>query len=45
MKGFKGFCGLSFVHGAIDVTQTHIEKIHNAFIGDYFFFKSKGYIM
>jgi len=45
MKGFKGFCGLPYVHGAIDVTQIYIQKPHNAFIGDYFSFKSKGYNM
>jgi hypothetical protein len=45
MKGFKGFCGLPSVHGAIDVTKNHIQKPHNVIAEDYFSFKSKGYSM
>jgi len=45
MRGFKRFCGLPSIHGAIDETQIHIQKPHGAFIKDYFSFKSKVYKM
>jgi hypothetical protein len=45
MRGFKRFCGLPSIHGAIDETQIHIQKPRSAFAGDYFSFKSKVYMM
>jgi hypothetical protein len=45
MRGFKRYYGLPFIHGAIDVTQIHIQKPQSAFNGDYFSFKSKVYNM
>ncbi len=35
MVGFKWFCGLPFVHGAIDVTQIHIQKPKGTCAGFY----------
>ncbi len=43
MVGFKTFCGLPFIHGAIDVI--HIHKSKRTFVRDYFSFKSKFYNM
>jgi hypothetical protein len=36
MVGFKCFCGLPFVHGAIDVTQIHIQEPKGTFFGFFF---------
>jgi hypothetical protein len=42
MVGFKWFCGLPFVHGAIDVTQIHIQKPKGTCAG--FFLSSLSHI-
>ncbi len=45
MASFKGFCGRPSIHGAIDMTQIHIQKLKGTLIGDFFSFKSKSYNM
>jgi hypothetical protein len=40
MDGFKDFCGLPLVHGAINATQTHLQKpMGQHFTIDYYFLK------
>ncbi len=41
MRGFKRFCGLPSIHGAIDETQIHIQKPHSAFVGTIFLSNQK----
>jgi hypothetical protein len=38
---FKELCGLLIIHGTIDVTQVHIQKLKRFFVVDYFSYKSK----
>ncbi len=41
MANFKNLCGLLFIHGAIDYTQIHIQKIKGVFTTNYFSYKLK----
>jgi hypothetical protein len=44
MVGFKDFCGLPLVHGAINATQIHLHKpMGQRFAIDYYYFKLKRY--
>jgi hypothetical protein len=45
MIGFKGFSGLPYVHGAIDVMQIHIYKPNGPFARDCYSSKLKAYNM
>jgi len=43
MDGFKDFCGMPLVHGAMDATQIHVQKSKaKVFTIDFYSFKSKG---
>jgi hypothetical protein len=41
MWRFEELCCLLVVHGTIDVTQVHIQKLKALFVIDYFSYKSK----
>jgi hypothetical protein len=45
VAGFKNFCGLPFVDGAINVIHIRIQKPIGPFIGYYYFFKSETFTM
>jgi hypothetical protein len=45
MVGLEDFCGLPSIHGAINATQIHLQKLMGQhFAIDYYYFKLKGYI-
>jgi len=41
MWRFEKLCCLPVVHGTIDVTQVHVQKLKGLFVIDYFSYKSK----
>lgn len=46
MARFKNFYDMSSVHGTIDATRIHVQKLTTKiFATNFYFFKSKGYII
>jgi hypothetical protein len=44
MDGFKDFYGMLLIHGTIDATQIHVQKLKaQVFATNYYSFKSKDY--
>jgi len=45
MLEFKKLCGLPSVHGTIDTTHISISKPKLDFVKDYYFQKTRGYLV
>jgi hypothetical protein len=45
MTKLKNCCGMHLVHGVINNTHIHINKLKSPFQEDYYYFKTSGYSM